>query len=409
MPEYKFTAINKEGETFTSFENAENKDDLIYKLKLNGLFLLDYKIKNQGILINRINALREYFFPRKITDENIAMLFGELSVLLKSGIRISNALSFFLKNRKEDRYRELVFFLLQNIKSGKSFSDSLKNLEKYYNFKDFLPMIKAGEKSGTLGESLEIISENISEKIKIKSSIGQALIYPSLLFFISLVAIFIILVFVIPRFQPIVESFKVDLSFSGKIVFGLSRFLENNYDFILSFFILLLLFFLFYLRNEGRRKKILNIFYNFPLIRRYKTDIDSISFFTSFQYLLSGGVPLVESLNLSIGNFSQKKIRILMFEVLEAVRKGESLADSISKIGLFPPIVGELIHAGEKTGKIAEMINEIKKQLIDKQIKKIKKFMALVEPVIIIIVGVIIGGIILIIVPAIMSISEVNF
>ncbi len=411
MPFYTLKILNKNGEIEEFCKEYIDINALKNDIRQNSNVLINFREKkdNKRYLLRLLNSIRDLFSSKTIKDEDIYNLFYELGIILKSGVPVMRAIKIISGEINKEVLKKFLEQAIFKLKGGKSFSDILDEGKKFYNFKGFIPIIKMGEKTGNLGGSFLQISLNLERWIKIKNEIVNALIYPFLLICTSLVAIYIMLVYVIPRFEGIVKSFKVVLPFHTLILFKLSIFLNNNQQIILVTGILILLLVLIFIRNSNFKRFLNELTYKIPVVKNIKFSSESIHFLSSFSNLLSGGVPILESINLASESFTSEEIRNILRKVSLSLRKGELLADSIKEAGIFPEIIPNMLRVGEESGNLPEVLNELYNLFSERYLKKTKRLMNFLEPMVIIFIAIFIGFLIMSILPIIMNLSDITF
>ncbi|HLP44449.1 MAG TPA: type II secretion system F family protein, partial [Candidatus Kapabacteria bacterium] len=346
-----------------------------------------------------------------VRDEDIYNLFYELGVILKAGVPVIRAFRMIIDETGKESMKKFMEVVLFDLKEGRDFSDILEGKEaaKIYNFKPYIPVIRMGEKTGQLGESFLNIAVNLEKSMKIKSEITNAMIYPMVLMGTSLMALYVMLVYVIPRFESIVSSFKVVLPFHTRVLFAISSFLNAHQDVVIITFILLLVA-LLYLSRKPEVKLFFNQLLNkLPLIRTIKFSSENLHFLHSLSNLLSGGVPILTSLDIALESFSAEPVKNKLRNASLSLRKGETLANALKETGIFPEIVPNMIRVGEESGTLPEVLKELYNFMSERFLKKTKRYMNLLEPLIILFVALFIGLLIMTILPIILNLSDIKF
>ncbi|MCP4215738.1 MAG: type II secretion system F family protein [bacterium] len=399
----KLREYNKEYTDIGTMKNAVRQD---------GALLVEFKEKKakQALSIPALQKLRKTLASRSVGDEDIYNLFYELGIILKAGVPIMKAISMIKEETTKEGLKQFLESISFHLKEGKNISDILemKENKRHFNFTPFVPVLRMGEKTGKLGESFLNISANIEKWMKIKSEITNALIYPIVLILFSLMAIFVMLVYVIPRFDPIVKNFKVALPFHTKILFGLSTFLSNNQDIVIGAVIILLIALLALSKNPKFKEFGHAVTNKLPIIRSIKFSSENLHFLNSLSNLLSGGVPILSALNLALDSFSSVKVKYKLQQAVQSLRKGDSLAKALKETAVFPDIVANMVRVGEESGTLPEVLQELYSFLSQRFLKQTKKYMNLLEPLVIAFIAIFIGGLIMTIVPIIINISDVN-
>ncbi|MCU0287221.1 MAG: type II secretion system F family protein [Acidobacteria bacterium] len=413
MPLYQVKAMNKSGQIEDFSREYPDLGELQKDLSRSGLLLVEAKEKKQGKkqVIKKIQDLRNRLSAGTVRDEDIYNLFYELGVILKAGVPVMRAFRMIIDETGKESMKKFLEVVLFELKEGRDFSGILEGNEaaRIYNFKPYIPIIRMGEKTGKLGESFLNIAASLEQSMKIKSEITNAMIYPMVLLGTSLMALYVMLIYVIPRFQSIVSSFKVVLPFHTRVLFSVSTFLNAHQDVVIIVFIVLLLVLLYFSRKPEVKLYFNRLLNKLPIIRTVKFSSENLHFLHSLSNLLSGGVPILTSLDLALESFSAEPVKNKLKNASLSLRKGESLANALKETAIFPEIVPNMVRVGEESGTLPEVLKELYNFMSERFLKKVKRYMNLLEPLIILFVALFIGLLIMTILPIILNLSDIKF
>lgn len=411
MPLYHIKAIDKEGRIREYNKDFPDIARLNEDLRKNGHLLVEFKEKKKknAQKSNRINQLRSMLQSRTITDEDMYNLFYELGIIMRANVPLINGFRMMIEETRKPAIKNFLQDVLFKLKEGGDFSNILEGYRAVYNFTSYIPIIRRGEKTGKLGESFLTIAQSIDKRIKLRNEITNALIYPMILVGTGFVAVYVMLVYVIPRFEPIVKSFDVVLPFHTRVLFSLSVFLSSHQYAIVISMIILLLLLLILGRNPKFKSSMHQFFNRLPIIRGIKFSSESLHFLNTLSNLLTGGVPILSALNLASEGFTSPSVRKQMTDVAQSLRQGQSLADALKDTGLFPEIIPNMVRVGEESGTLPEVLNQLHDFMSERFLKKTRKFMNLLEPLIIIFIALFVGLLIMSIIPILMNISDAKF
>ena len=411
MPLYSIKIINKNGQIEEYNKEYPDIGTLKTDVRQNNHLLVEFKEKKKRK--NRLTAvfqrLHKLFSSKTVTDEDIYNLFYEVGIILRAGVPIMRALRMIGEETRKELLKKLIEDTLFQLKEGGNFSEILEKKIAIYPFTPYIPIIRRGEKTGQLGESFLNIAASIEKRIRIRNEITSAMIYPLILVGTGMVAVYVMLVFVIPRFESIVKSFKVVLPFHTRVLFAFSVFLNNHQNLVIVMLVILLSALLVLGRNDkfkGYANRILN---KIPIIKSIKFSSENLQFLSTLSNLLSGGVPILAAVNLSSDCFTSGEVRDKLKHVSLSLRKGDSLAAALKEADIFPDIVPNMIRVGEESGTLAEVLNELHYFMSQRFLTKTKKYMNLLEPLVIIFIALFIGLLIMSIIPIIMNISDISF
>lgn len=329
----------------------------------------------------------------KITNKDLKIICHQIASMYSSGVDILTILDLVSKNPK--KIISTSFRLIKKyIESGESITKSFAVANTFSKF--FIGMIYTGEVSGNLEFVFARLSNYYDREYKLRSRILSSIIYPVILLIVSVVSILFILVFVIPNFEAAfdLESFRG--SFGAEFLFKISRFLRENYVFILAFILLFLVMTVRFIKNEDRirlwmcRKK-----YKIPILRKIFNLVILDKFSRSLSILVESGVNISEALSISISTLDDRYIEGRLKQVINYIESGNSITNSFAKTGVFPEIYISMISSGEQGGRFDESLKMIAVFYQEEVDIEIEKLMKLFEPIMIVIMGLFIGGIVI--------------
>jgi|GEM_PF-3118674 len=410
MPFYNVKVIDKTGQVREFNRDYSDIAALREDVRQNGHLLVHFKEKKKRkkLLHLFLHRLRSYIDSRTISDEDIYNLFYELGIILKAGVPIMRAFRMMVDETRKEAVKHFLDDVSFQLKEGGNFSDILEKKCNFYGFAPYIPIIRRGEKTGQLGESFLNTAASIEKKMKIKSEIVDAMIYPMILVGTGLMAVYIILIYVIPRFETIVKSFKVVLPFHTRVLFSLSLFLNKHQELVIAVLIVFMAVLLVLVRNPRFKGLFTVLLGKIPLIRSIRLASENLQFLGTFSTLLNGGVPILAALNLASESYSSPKVRERLSEASLSLRKGDSLAGALKETEIFPDIIPNMVRVGEESGTLPEVLVELYHFMSERFLKKTRRYMNLLEPAVIVFIAIFIGFLIMSVIPIIMNISDIN-
>ena len=343
---------------------------------------------------------------KKINQKDLLVFTRELSTLVEAGLTLDRSLSI-LGDLSENTYlREVVRELLKELKSGKSLSEGLSMYPAVFP-KLYVNMIKAGEIGGLLDQILIRMTEYLENVEEFRDNLISSLIYPAILAFVATLSIVTMVVFVIPKFAVIFGNAGIPVPLPMKILLTLSAILTGYW------WLLILLigggcsWFVSRLRIEEVRLKCDQWLLKSPILGSVLQKIEVSRFSRTMGTLLRSSVPLIQSINIVREIVSNRVVISAMESIKSGVKKGEGLASPIRESGIFPPFALHLLEVGEETGNLDAMLIQIA-DIYDRELKvTLKKLIALFEPIIILVMGIIIGLMVIGMLHSILSINDV--
>ena len=402
MPLFSYKAVNNQGIAEEGVRDAANEHEMLLYLQ------------NQGLIPIRVQPAKDKTFlgfrlrsaGLRLAHKDIGMFTGELATLLESGLPLDRSLTILMQLTEENlKLNRLVSDVLEKVKAGKSLADSLESQSGVFS-KFYLNMIRAGEMGGNLGSVLQRLAEYMERSQELKDTVSTAMIYPAILLLMSLASLFVMLTFVVPQFKEMFESAGKALPVSTQIVIGLAEFLQHYWWVLLLLVLSGVQFMKSQLSSPTGRKTWDGRFLKAPLFGEIILNMETANFSRTFGTLLGNGVSILNSLGIvreTVGN-------TVLSEFLENaetdLKQGKTISEALNKQNLFPKLALQMIKMGEETGRLEEMLLRVA-LIYDKQLKTtIQRMLALLEPILIISLGLMIGGIIVSILLAILSVND---
>ncbi|MDK0544303.1 type II secretion system F family protein [Clostridium perfringens] len=383
MANFKYKAINSEGQRIEGSQSADSESQVREMLLSNQYYPLSIEKENSK---NKIS----FSFNRKVKLKDIAIFCRQFYVMLDSGLSIGKALNILIEQGEKPKIREALIGVNGDLKRGETLASSMRKR------KDVFPnlltsMIDAGERSGNLDIILKRMAEYYEKETKIRGKIKSAMIYPIVLGVVAIIAIIFILTFVMPTFVQMFEENNVDLPMSTKMVLGTSKML-GKYG-IIIFLILVTAIILLgkYLKSEEGQYKLSIINLKIPVIKKLTQKIIVSRFTRTMGIVSSSGMSLVTSLEIVASVVGNKIAEKELLKVKEKVLKGEGLGDSIMKIKIFPPMLASMVKVGEEAGSLDSILDKTADFYDDELEREIQTATALIEPAMIVVMGIIIG------------------
>ncbi|WP_195980460.1 type II secretion system F family protein [Clostridium perfringens] len=383
MAIFKYKAINSEGQRIEGSQSADSESQIREMLLSNQYYPLSIEKENS-------KSKKSFSFNSKVKLKDIAVFCRQFYVMLDSGLSIGKALNILIEQCEKPKLREALIGVNGELKRGETLASSMRKR------KDVFPnlltsMIDAGERSGNLDIILKRMAEYYEKETKIRGKIKSAMIYPIVLGVVAIIAITFILTFVMPTFVQMFEENNVDLPMSTKMVLGTSKML-GKYG-IIIFLILVTAIILLgkYLKSEEGQYKLSSINLKIPVIKKLTQKIIVSRFTRTMGIVSSSGMSLVTSIEIVASVVGNKIAEKELLKVKEKILKGEGLGDSIMNIKIFPPMLASMVKIGEEAGSLDSILDKTADFYDDELEREIKTATALIEPSMIVLMGIIIG------------------
>ena len=367
------------------------------------------RLKNSGVIPIKVAAPRESF-RKKLTfgrsKADLLTFTTELSVLLNAGLPLDRGLNVLSETSENKEMKAVVQSILKSIREGSSFSESLKKHPKVFPVL-YINMIRAGEAGGVLATVLDKLNEFLESTKELKDNVISAMIYPAILGITGGFSIIILLTFVLPKFTAIFSEIGGSLPLTTQILLAVSNGLRAYWWIALSIVVIAFLVFKAYVRSNAGR-------YNWDVFKlRMMEDVirklETARFCRTLGTLLKSGVSILAALNNSKDVISNQVIASRIDAVLKGVKEGKGIAGPLSEAKVLPPLALSMMRVGEETGQLDTMLIKVANAYEKSLREAVKRFMGILEPAIILGMGLLIGFIVISMLVAIFSITDLPF
>ncbi|MBI3558624.1 MAG: type II secretion system inner membrane protein GspF [Deltaproteobacteria bacterium] len=394
MALFEYKALDTAGKTIRGMIEADSVKTARGKLKKNGLMLNEIHEKSGGGkpgTPSQPSAIGGLFGRVKMAD--IALTTRQLASLIKANIPIVEALSALIDQVENDRLKIVLSGVRGDVNEGLSLAKAMSKHPKVFS-NIFVNMIEAGESSGTLPLVLLRLADFQESQVRLKNKISSALMYPVLMMMAAFGMLIGIFVFVIPKIVKIFDSMNKPMPLQTKVLIWISDFIIN-YWFIVAGLVIggYFLFHRFVNSPKGRRKWD-GLLLKLPVMGKMIRMIAVARFANTMSTLLAGGVPIVVAMNIVKNIVDNTLIAEAIVQARENVTEGQSIAEPLKRSRQFPPLVIHMIAIGEKTGELPQMLQSVAVTYEEQVSVQIEGMTSLLEPAMIIVMGVIVGGIV---------------
>lgn len=366
--------------------DAPNRTDAVNRIRLKGKPI---SVEEKVMGSKEITL----FQSKKIKLKDISLFCKQMSVMLNSGIPLNNAVDILEQQTDAKNLKASLKVISKSLKEGSQLSKAM--LDQEGMFPDLLiRMVQAGEKTGKLDEVLEKMSEHYNKELKTSRQIRGAMIYPAVLAFLAVAAVLALLYIVIPSFSGIFEQSGMDMPLPTRIVLAASNFVRSYWYILFGVTGILVFLFLRYRSTEAGRYQLDRLKLWLPVIKGPMQKIVTARFASTLAILTSAGIPLVEAIESAAATTNNAVVIEKMKIANEGLQKGERLTGMITATGLFPPMMLSMVKIGEESGSLESMLVKTSDYYEEELETAIKQLLSLLEPAMIIVMGVIIGGIV---------------
>lgn len=393
-----FTYVAKDftGKTIKGSYQCENSQELVNYIADKGLFCVSV---TEGMSFGGRNRRGAHKFKTK----ELSICCRQLSSMLSSGLTLIKSLDILYKQQENKYALDTWRNIYDDVQKGLSFSEAIKAQDGAFP-EFFISMISAGETSGTLDIVMTRLSEHFAKESKLKNKIKGALIYPIILLFVAIIVVIGVFTFIMPKFKEMFVD--IEMPPLTKAMFKFSDFLTNYWYIVLVVFLAIIGGVVYYLKNPSTRYKFDRHLIKSRAIGKLIVKVYTGRFARTFSSLYSSGIPMVESIERSAAVLGNSYISERFVEIVDEVKQGGSLSNAMIKADIFETMFCSMVFVGEEAGTLDEIIAKTADFYEEEAESAISKLVSMIEPVMIIFLGVLIGLVVASIYPAMMSMGD---
>ena len=331
----------------------------------------------------------------KAKDKDIVIFTRQFATMIDAGLPLVQALEILSKQTENKALAKVIGEVKIDVEGGSTFADALKKHPRMFS-ELYANMVAAGEAGGILDTILNRLAQYIEKAMKLKKKVKGAMIYPSVIVSVAILVIVIIMVFVVPTFAKMFTTLGGILPLPTRIILAMSHFLAGIGGLIVLASIIGIVVFIVQFRKTEKGKTIIDaIMLKFPIIGVLILKVAIAKFTRTLGTLVSSGVPILDSLEITAKTAGNKIIERAVYEVRKGVSEGKTLADPLEKAKVFPPMVTQMISVGESTGAVDNMLNKIADFYDDEVDNAVANLTSMLEPLIMVFLGATVGFIII--------------
>jgi len=381
MATFEYTARNAQGQETTGTMEAASRDEVVANLR-----------KNRMVLV-RLREAKRAKRGARIPTRDIVIFTRQFATMINSGLPLVQALDILAQQTENKGLAEVTKQVVYDVESGNTLADALAKHPRAFT-QLYVNMVAAGEAGGILDTILLRLAVFLEKNDAIVRKVKGAMIYPAVIFSVAIIAVVVLLVFVIPTFQSMFASVNMELPLPTKIVIGMSDILQNFWWVMLLGIGAGVLLIQRYYATEGGKLVIDKMMLNAPVLGDLLRKSAVSRFTRTLGTLISSGVAILDGLEITARTAGNRVIHDAVMESRGSIAGGETIAQPLAKSGVFPPMVTSMIAVGEATGGLDEMLTKIADFYDDEVDAAVGALLSLMEPIMIVVLGVIVGGMI---------------
>jgi len=402
MPQFSYRAVTQDGEELKGEIEARDSDSVVRQLQGKGLIPLEIEPAGAGSDMGRWFRLET---GRHTQMQRVHQFTQELAELMHAGLSLDRALTIMLRVSAGPEQQALLKRVQDGVQRGRSLSKALQEQDGLFS-PFYISMIHAAETAGNLDAGLTDMASYMERSKALREQVMSALLYPMILLVVALLSLIVILTYVIPQFEQLFADMGQALPLATRVVMAIADFIQVFGPWVLAGMVLAGMLFKRHLRDPEARLRWDQLRLELPLIGSLNQRLETARFSRSLGTLLHGGVPMVNALQIARDTLGNQQLAEIVRQATEDVRAGRRLADTLQTSGRFPQLAIQMVRVGEETGQLDEMLLKVA-DLYDREVGvSIQRMLTILEPLMIVGLGLMIAGIIMSILVAIMSINE---
>jgi len=407
MPRYSYRAVTPAGDVSSGELEAANESEIVERLRDQGL--LPMQIAQALGVATGPRASRParpgWFAPRNVTRDNVLGITRELATLLRAGLPLDRALELLITLAPSQPAAVMLQGIRDEVRGGKSLSQALDARREIFS-RFYVNIVRAGEAGGALGTVLQRLADTMERTKELRDSVRSALIYPTILIFVAVASVMVLLIYVVPQFQSTFAQAGKALPIPTQIVIVVGTFLRNWWWALIPVVGLIALAF----RRRGRIPSVRRArdarMLRMPLVGDLIAKVEVARFARTLATLLANGVTLLGALSIVRDTMGNVVLAGALDGVTAKLREGKGFGRPLAETDLFPRLATQMILVGEESGRLEEMLGRVA-DVYDREVATaIKRFLAVLEPVLILGLAVMVGGIVFSILLGVMGMSE---
>jgi type IV pilus assembly protein PilC len=402
MPDFKYTTRTKQGQIERGVLRNITEEAAVLKLQEKGLTVVNLtslkgpNTKHQGLTQGgRVRSqLPKRKFHKRLKIDDVIIFTRQLAVMLESGVTLLRALTIALNQIESERLFRAVEAIRKDLEGGSSFKAALEKHPKVFS-KYWIAMVETGEATGQLASVLNELAGFVESSARLKRKVTSSLIYPSVLVFAALGAMILFMTVIVPTFVKIFDKAGTELPVLTQMVVGLSHFLRAHFLLLLMGAGTLSYGGFAYTRTHAGRLAKDQLFLNLPIFGTLTRRVAAARFAHNLSTLLKSGTPIVNAITILINTTDNVVVRKSLEEMLEHVKRGQGMAMTLGASGVFPFLLSQMVGIGEETGELSQVLNRLSDFYEERVQAAVDRITTLIEPLIMIVMGCVIGVLVL--------------
>lgn len=390
MPHFFYKAKKIGGEVYKAERDAKDRYDLYKILRESGDEIIDIREKKEkGALTKGFNISLPFLHSIK-THEKI-IFARNLGSMIKAGLDMSRALSVMERQTKNKELKKILVSLQQSISEGKTLSEAMSLFKNIFS-SIFISMVRAGEQSGTLAESLQIVGIQMDKSYTLQRRIRGAMMYPSIILIAMILIAVLMLTYIVPTLMKTFTELQLELPASTKFVLWSSSMVRDHGVLVFSILAIVIGLTIVWSKRVSGKKILHYAYLKVPIIGEIVKEVNTARTARTLSSLLTSGVDMVEAIHITGDVVQNVYYKSILEKAEETIKKGDVISKVFTENSkLYPIFLGEMVSVGEETGKIGEMLMGVAVFYEDDVEQKTKDMSTVIEPFLMVVIGAVVG------------------
>jgi len=388
MAVFAFSGRTRTGQTISGEMDAPNREAVVAQLRRQQVMATSVKPKASDVQI-RIPG-----FGGTVNERDLAVVTRQLATMIDAGLPLVQCLEILASQQENKLLKKTLHDIRQDVEGGATFSAALKRHPKIFGAL-YTNMVEAGEAGGILDTILNRLAAYIEKAMILKRRVKTAMFYPATIISVAVVVVIFLLLYVIPTFQQMFAGFGATLPLPTLFVLALSNFVRAYILFIIVGIVGMVVGIRLFNGTEGGKRTIDRILLRLPVFGPLIRKVAVAKFSRTLGTLVSSGVSILEGLDITARTAGNKIVEEAVFKARTVIAQGKTIAEPLEASGVFPRMVTQMIGVGEQTGALDRMLNKIADFYDEEVDVAVAGLTSLLEPLLVIFLGVIIGGVVI--------------
>lgn len=401
MARFKYRAYDANGVQSEDIIQADSEKAAGEQLRKQGLTLVALQSADQR------KGASLTLFQRSVSLDDLEFFTSELSILLQNGVKVDKCLAILKRNRSQAGLRELLEDLHDNVKKGMGLAEAFAERPDIFD-PLYINLVKLGEASGELPQVFRRLSDDLKFRSALKRKIVQSLTYPMVILSICILSLFFIFNYIVPQMSGLFEGMP-ELPIYTEILLGMSQWMQHYQWFLLAGIVLSVFLLVFALRHADHRAQFDAILLRLPVCRNAVLVVERIRFNSALAMMIESGISVDKAIGLAVNSVKNSQLQQGLNAARLSINKGERLTTSLAKSPVYPEFFVSLLEVGEESGNLSPIFDEIAARSRDEFESWTDKMTNLLEPLLILAMGGIVGSVVVVMLLSIVSVNDVGF